>query len=99
MDQDKRFCPNCGTTNVEPDFRRTNVLGEMLFDQNKWLCNECGYTGIMPAGEASEDIEFDEEEAEDPEVIDTSAGKAYAKYIVYVVIPASLVFVMYLLLW
>jgi ribosomal protein S27AE len=45
---DSRFCPNCGSENVEPDFSRSSVLGEMMFNQNKWLCNDCGYTGVMP---------------------------------------------------
>ena len=48
MSEDSRFCPNCGSENVEPDFRRTNVLGDMMFNQNKWVCKECGYAGLMP---------------------------------------------------
>jgi ribosomal protein S27AE len=95
MTQNQRFCPNCGADNVEPDFRRTNVLGEMIFNQNKWLCNECGYTGIMPSGEPEEDTEF---EPEEQEKVDGEAGSAYFKYLFYILIPATLLFLAAVLL-
>jgi len=109
---DKRFCPDCGSSNVEPDFRRTNVLGEMIFNQNKWVCNECGYTGIMPSGdpedfeleEGSEDeetrgqkeeqqIEFEEKSHD---TVDQEAGKAYFKYFVYILLPLTILYLLYL---
>jgi ribosomal protein S27AE len=92
---DSRFCPNCGSENVEPDFRRTNVLGEMIFNQNKWLCNECGYTGIVPSGEPEEDTEF---EPEEQEKVDGDAGSAYFKYLFYVLVPATVLFITAVLL-
>lgn len=92
---EKRFCPNCGSENVEPDERHTNNLGEFIFDLNKWLCNDCGYTGIMPleADEGREEIEFDPAEQEE---IDTSAGKGLLQYYLKVLIPAT--FLAYILL-
>ena len=48
MSQNQRFCPNCGSNNVEFDTDHTNVIGEIIANQNKWLCNECGYRGLMP---------------------------------------------------
>lgn len=97
MSYDKRFCPNCGSENVEPDDRHTNVLGDMLFDQNKWLCNECGYTGLMPSGETSEEIEF--KDGAEPDSVDSSAGKAYLSFLIYIVIPATLLYMVYLLIF
>lgn len=104
MTQNQRFCPNCGSENVEPDTRRTNVLGEMIFNDNKWLCNECGYTGLMPTGDPEED--FDEEESRtefeeadgvgDEEGVDTDAGKGYLKYELYVLIPLTVLYIIYL---
>jgi ribosomal protein S27AE len=95
MPENQRFCPNCGADNVEPDFRRTNVLGEMIFNQNKWLCNECGYTGIMPSGEPEEDTEF---EPEEQEKVDGEAGSAYFRYLFYILIQATLLFLVAVLL-
>jgi predicted nucleic-acid-binding Zn-ribbon protein len=98
---DKRFCPKCGSTNVEPDHRKTNMLGEIIADQNKWLCNNCNYTGIMPKGdpenqeEAIEQMEF--EPASQP-AIDTDLGKGYAKYILYVTAPLMIVYLIVILL-
>lgn len=95
---DNRFCPDCGSENVEPDFRRTNVLGEMIFNQNKWICNECNYTGIMPSGEPDEDTEFEEKmRTEKNQPIDGSAGIAYFKYLLYILVPLTALYVTYLL--
>jgi len=94
MTRDRRFCPNCGSDNVEPDTSHTNVLGDMMFNQNKWRCKECDYTGIMPEGEAEEETEFEQTEQK---TVDSSAGKAYFKYIIYVLIPLSIVYIAYLL--
>lgn len=94
----QRFCPNCGSNRVEPDNRRTNILGEMIFNPDKWYCRECGYTGLMPSKEETEeennDIEF---EPSENEKIDTDAGRAYAKYYVFVII-LSLIYVAILFL-
>lgn len=100
MPKNRRFCPNCGSTNVEPDTRHTNVLGEMLFNQNKWLCNDCGYTGIMPEP-SDEEVEAEEVEFEPSEqpTIDTAAGKAYLKYILYVAVPAVIIYAIFLLIF
>jgi len=84
---EKRFCPNCGSDNVEPDERHTNNLGEFIFDLNKWLCNDCGYTGIMPLEneEGREDIDFEPVEQEQ---IDASAGRGLIKYYIKIVVPS-----------
>ena len=93
---EKRFCPNCGSENVEPDERHTNNLGEFLFDINKWLCNDCGYTGIMPLNSKdSEDEDFadlDELDFEpvEQEKIDTSAGKGLFQYYLKILIPGMI---------
>ena len=96
MGENQRFCPNCGSINVEPDFRRTNVLGEAIFNQNKWFCKECDYTGIMPAGEPEEDTEFEEVEQE---TIDRSAGRAHSRYFFYIFIPLTVLYIIYLTLF
>lgn len=93
---EKRFCPDCGSENVEPDFRRTNVIGEMMFNTNKWLCNECSYTGFMPSGEASEEMDFKETSGNN-ELVDGDAGKAYLDYMIYIFLPATFIYVLYLL--
>lgn len=102
MTDDSRFCPNCGSEDVEPDFRRTNVLGEMIFNQNKWLCNDCGYTGLMPEGDPEQDFEEGEDEIEFDEVeqeqIDTEAGEAYFGYYLKILIPATIIFALLVLL-
>jgi hypothetical protein len=90
-----RFCPNCGSRNVEPDTRRTNVLGELMFNPDKWLCNECSYTGLMPEGEP--DKEFDYEPMEQSK-IDTDAGKGYLKAEIFIISLLIVFAVLFLLL-
>lgn len=93
---EQRFCPNCGSTNVEPDQRKTNMLGEMIANPDKWVCNECNYTGLMPVGspedyeEDIQNIEFDE--IEQP-AIDTSFGIGYTKYVIYISIPLTVLYI------
>lgn len=87
-----RFCPNCGSTWVEPD---TSNRAEVFFsggNPNKWMCRECGYKGLMPEGDPDED--FDEEFSEETdfrpekvEQVDTDFGIAYMKYVTYILIP------------
>lgn len=98
----QRFCPNCGSFDVGPDTSRTNVLGEMMFDNDKWLCNECGYRGIMPEAyeDKEEEVEYDEEKIEfeqkDQETVDKNAGKAYFKYVFYIILPLTVLYILYI---
>jgi predicted nucleic-acid-binding Zn-ribbon protein len=87
---EKRFCPNCGSKEVEPDERHTNNLGEVIFDLNKWMCNDCGYTGIMPLedNECRNDIDFEPVEQGE---IDASAGRGLLKYYSKIMIPSLIV--------
>ncbi|MFQ3308130.1 MAG: hypothetical protein ACI977_000352 [Candidatus Nanohaloarchaea archaeon] len=94
---DQHFCPNCGSTNVEPDQRKTNMLGEIISNPNKWLCNECNYTGLMPKGDHQDyeedikNIEFDENKQP---AIDTDLGNAYRKYLIYISIPLTILYIL-----
>ncbi len=103
-EEEIRFCPNCGSTWVEPD---TSNRAEVYFsggNPNKWRCNDCGYIGLMPEGdpdhdfnsesEISEDIQFEPEEEYPRE--DTEFGTAYLKYILYILLPLILVYIIYL---
>lgn len=103
MTQNQRFCPNCGSTNVEFDTDHTNVIGDIIANQNKWLCNECGYRGLMPEGdpeEYGEDPENEEItfEPEEQETVDRDLGKAYFKYFVYISLPVMLLYILFRLL-
>lgn len=105
MSQKKRFCPNCGSTWVEPD---TSNRAEVYFsggNPNKWQCNNCDYTGLMPEGDPDqdfneeskrdeEDIEFEPEEEYPRE--DTEFGIGYLKYILYISLPLLLFYAVYL---
>ncbi|PSG99563.1 MAG: hypothetical protein BRC28_03875 [Nanohaloarchaea archaeon SW_4_43_9] len=110
-----RFCPNCGSTDVEPD---TSNQAEISFsggNPNKWKCNECGYTGLMPEGNPEEGFnleqDFEGEEAEDQESTEkgiefepdeeypreyTGFGRGYLKFILYIFIPLTLIYLIYL---
>lgn len=98
----QRFCPNCGSSDVGPDTSHTNVLGEMMFDNNKWLCNECGYRGIMPEApeDKEEEVEYRQDDIEfekkDQETVDKNAGIAYFKYVFYIILPLTVLYVLYL---
>lgn len=93
----KRFCPNCGSDWVEPD---TSNRAEVYFsggNPNKWKCRNCNYTGLMPEGDPEDNSSEHENEIEfspdqNVEKLDTGFGIAYAKYILYIVIPALLIY-------
>jgi ribosomal protein S27AE len=105
MSQQKRFCPNCGSTWVEPD---TSNRAEVYFsggNPNKWQCNNCDYTGLMPEGDpkvdlskedsenSEEDIKFEPEE-EYPRK-DIGFGIGYLKYLIFILFPALTLFIAY----
>lgn len=100
MGDELRFCPNCGSLNVEPD---TSNRAEVYFsggNPNSWKCNDCSYTGLVPEGdpdefeEGIEEVEF--EPGEDYRMVDTGFGRAYLKFIVYVVVPFTTIYILYL---
>ncbi|QKQ97937.1 hypothetical protein GKQ38_00160 [Candidatus Nanohaloarchaea archaeon] len=97
----KRFCPNCGSTNVEFDTSHTNQLGELIANLNKWKCNECDYRGPMPSGdpekqeEELEDIEF---EPVKQEKIDTDLGEGEIGILQYITIPFLIIAALYFIL-
>lgn len=106
MAKETRFCPNCGSTWVEPDTSNRAEIAYSGGNPNKWQCNECGYTGLMPEGDPEQDfdveidednsIDFDPDESYPRE--DTGFGKGYLKYLIYVLIPAAILYGLYVLL-
>ncbi|QGA80565.1 hypothetical protein [Candidatus Nanohalobium constans] len=56
MSGELRFCPNCGSTDVEPDTTITKTIAG-IGDVNSWRCSECEYSGPMPQGDPEEDFE------------------------------------------
>jgi len=97
----RKFCPNCGSDWVEPD---TSNKAEIAFsggDPNTWQCNECGYTGIMPEGDPDEENQEEEIEfqhSEDVSRFSYGFGRAYAKYLIYILIPAMIIYALFRLL-
>jgi rubredoxin len=96
MTKHLRFCPNCGSINVEPDTTNSAEIAFTGGNPNHWRCNECDYTGMMPEGDPEED--FDEENTEDitfePEEnyqrVDMHFGRGYLKYLIYIGLPLFL---------
>ncbi len=101
MEEEIRFCPNCGSTNVEPDTSNAAYVGEAGGNPNTWRCNDCEYTGIMPQNSQSGE-DFDEEiDFEPPEKYpreDIGFGKAYLKYLLYIALPLLLIYLLYITL-
>lgn len=107
-----RFCPNCGSTSVEPDSSNRAEIAFTGGNPNKWSCRECGYTGMMPEHSPSDNeaehqpeevnkdqepkIEFEPEEEYPRE--DLGFGKGYLKYILYISLPATIIYLVYRLL-
>jgi len=88
-----RFCPNCGSTEVEPDTSNAAYVAEAGGNPNSWECNNCDYTGLMPEGspqDRSESEEIDFEPGENYSRHDTGFGKGYYRYILYVLVPLVL---------
>lgn len=107
MAEDKRFCPNCGSTWVEPDTSNRAEVAYSGGNPNKWQCKDCGYVGLMPEGDPKQDFEKDAQyENEDIEFEpgdeyprkDTDFGIGYLKYLVYVLLPVLLIYSIYLTL-
>ncbi len=44
-----KFCPNCGSPNVEWELPHT---------WSKWVCRECGYIGVLIIEEANMAVEI-----------------------------------------
>lgn len=96
MSRDIKFCPQCGSTNVEPDTTNSAEIAFSGGNPNHWRCNECDYTGIMPEGDPEED--FDKESADDItfdleddyQRVDLHFGKGYLKYLIYITLPLLL---------
>ncbi len=85
---EERFCPNCGSQNVEPDTSNAAYVAEAGGNPNEWTCNDCGYTGLMPEGDpenAEGNIDFEPDD--DYQRVDISFGRGYLKYLLYVAIP------------
>ena len=60
MTEVMRFCPNCGSTSVEPDTALNKALGG-IGDTNTWRCNNCDFSGPIPQGKTGQDTEEDGE--------------------------------------
>lgn len=96
MSKDIKFCPNCGSTNVEPDTTNSAEIAFTGGNPNHWRCNNCDYTGIIPKGNPEEDInketseEITFEPKENYQRVDLHFGKGYLKYLIYIALPLLL---------
>lgn len=108
MPNEKHFCPNCGSTWVEPD---TSNRAEVYFsggNPNKWQCNDCGYTGLMPEGDPDQNFREESSENNREEISfepneeytreDTEFGIGYLKYLIYITLPLLTFYIIYLTL-
>jgi len=95
---EKRFCPNCGSDWVEPDTENAAAIYFHGGNPNQWKCNKCNYTGFMPAGDPEENKEIDFEEKDKYPQIDTKFGRGYLKYLIYIVLPFTILYLIYLVL-
>lgn len=92
----KRFCPNCGSSWVEPDSSNRAYIA-YGGGSNKWECNDCNYVGWMPEGDPEEtDQDLDFEPGEDYPREDLDFGTGYLKFLGYIVIPSLLLYITYL---
>lgn len=98
MASKRRFCPNCGSTHVEPDTSNGAEVAVSGGNLNRWQCRDCGYTGLMPEGnpnadqdgDGKQDIEF--EPKENYSRTYTGFGRGYLKYWIYIGIPALILY-------
>lgn len=99
---DQRFCPNCGSTWVEPDTENAGAVAFHGGNPNQWKCNECSYTGFMPSRDPEEDSETEEgiefQPGEKYPQVDTGFGEGYLKYLLYIALPVVLIYLIYLFL-
>lgn len=56
----ERFCPNCGSTDTEPNIQ--DIWG-FRFTNSTWNCKNCEYSGLMPEGNP-ENYSFDRSDEE-----------------------------------
>lgn len=71
----KKYCPNCGSTDVEI-YTRTSLSVYEDYFPSSWECNNCNYNGAMP--------EAEEDSIPDKEAIKTSSeGKFEDQHLPY----------------
>jgi ribosomal protein S27AE len=100
LTEEIRFCPNCGSTDVEPDSSHTNQLGEIIANPDKWICNQCDYRGLMPKGDPEEYQESPNEMDFEPrkqQKIDTDLGKGEFNFFIYFSLPLILLILLVVL--
>lgn len=99
MPEDARFCPNCGSTSVEP-YSKNWALEAAGGQTNIWECNNCGYTGFMPAGNPKDFKDQEQDVGFEPQKLGNGQNfpRAYFKYYLYIVLPVLAALMVYLFL-
>ena len=92
--REKKFCPNCGSSQVEPETE--NVAYIDMGNFNDWRCENCDYTGPMPEGESKQDIEFDS--SDEYSHFNTNYAVAELKVFLYIGLPLTLLYIFYILI-
>lgn len=92
--KENRFCPNCGSSDVEPETE--NIAYVDMGNFNDWRCNDCDYTGLMPEGEPDEELES--KSSENYPRFNTNYAKAELKLFLYIGLPLIILYIFYLLI-
>jgi hypothetical protein len=99
---EEKFCPNCGSTHVEPDTSNRWATATFGGNPNEWYCRECEYSGLMPSVDPEEDSEegseeIDFEPREKYNRIDVEATPRFAVLFAVIVIIASVLYAAFLI--
>ena len=91
-------CPKCGSDNVSFE-KEAAYVATGLSNQYK-ECNNCGYHGlIFPEAPRSQVTEKpkDIKEVKKVELVQTSFGKGYFKYLLYIAVPILIIILLLLI--
>ena len=93
MSQEKRFCPNCGSLDVEPETENVAYIDMGNFDD--WRCNDCDYAGKMPEGENPDEISL-ENSSQNYSRFNTHYARKELKILLYTGIPLIIMYLTYI---
>jgi len=97
----QRFCPNCGSTHVEPDTSNGWAMATFGGNPNQWQCRECDYTGFMPTGDPEEEFNEKEEDIsfepdEEYNRVDLEATPKFVTYFAAIILIGTAAYILYL---
>lgn len=92
-------CPKCGSTDIKAETSPAYAITGLINQYRQ--CMNCGHHGQFFPEELKSDVRKSPKKASEiPEktLVETSFGKGYSKYVLYIAIPTSIIAILFILL-